>query len=159
MSEEREKTAARAAELFAEGFHCSQAVLNACAGLFREEPPPTELTAAMAAFSGGMFGSGQTCGALSGALAAIGFSLGKTSPKGENHKQMNRIGQEMVKEFAQLTSEHGGMSCTNIARIDWQDSEAVRRFRTDPNSTRRHCVHVVKETAGCLHDLVRKHLA
>jgi C_GCAxxG_C_C family probable redox protein len=158
MNEERDKTAAQAAGLFEEGFHCSQAVLAACAGLFREEPPPPELTAAMAAFSGGMFGSGQTCGALSGALAAVGFALGKTTPKGENHKQMNRIGQEMVKEFARLTSEYGGMSCTDIAKVDWQDSEAVRRFRTDPNSTRRHCVHVVRETGGCLHDLAKKHL-
>jgi C_GCAxxG_C_C family probable redox protein len=155
----RENIADRGAELFAEGFHCSQAVLQACAGLFREEPPPPELTAALAPFAAGMAGSGQTCGALTGALAAIGFALGKTTPSGTNHQQLNRLSQEMIKEFARITSEYGGMNCTNIAKIDWQDSEAVRKFRTDPGSTRRHCVKVVRETGGCLHDLVRKHLA
>lgn len=156
---DREKTADKAAELFAEGFHCSQAVLHACAGLFREEPPPSELTAAMSAFSGGMGMSGQTCGALSGALAAIGFALGKTTPKGTNHQQLNQLGHEMVSEFTRITSEYGGINCADIAKIDWQDSEAVQRFRTDPNSTRKCCVRVVRETGGCLHDLVRKHLA
>lgn len=156
---DREKTAAKAADLFGEGFHCSQAVLCACAGLFREEPPPSELTAAMAPFASGMLGSGQTCGALTGALAAVGFALGKTAPKGENHKAMGRIGQEMIKEFSRMTSEYGGMSCSDIARLDWQDSEAVKRFRTDPESRRKHCVQVVRETAACLHDLASRHLA
>ncbi len=154
----REKTAAKAADLFQEGFHCSQAVLSACAGLFREEPPPQELTAAMAPFASGMLGSGQTCGALTGALAAVGFALGKTSPKGENHKAMGRIGQELIKEFGRITCEYSGMSCSDIARLDWQDAEAVKRFRNDPDSRRKHCVRVVQETSACLHDLAAKHL-
>jgi len=154
----QEETAAKAAELFADGFHCSQAVLCACAGLFRYEPPPLELTAAMAPFASGMLGNGQTCGALTGALAAIGFALGKTTSKGENHKQMSQIGQDMIKEFRRITDEYGGMSCSDIARLNWQDGEAVRRFRTDPDSRRKHCVQVVKKTSACLHDLAKKHL-
>jgi C_GCAxxG_C_C family probable redox protein len=157
--QERENTVAKAEGLFADGFHCSQAVLNACAELFREEPPPLELTAAMASFAGGMGHSGHVCGALSGALAAIGFAMGKTSPKGENHRLLNKLGQEMISEFSRITSEYGSINCADIAQVDWQNSEAVRHFRTDPDSTRRHCVKVVRETGGCLHDLVRKHLA
>ncbi len=157
--QDQKTTAAKAAELFADGFHCSQAVLCACAGLFREEQPPQELIAAMAPFASGMVGSGQICGALTGALATIGFTLGKTTPKGMNHQKMNQVGQEMIKEFAKITEEYGGMNCADIAKIDWQDSEAIRQFRTDPNSRRKHCVQVVKETSTCLHDLVKKHLA
>lgn len=154
----REEVAVKAASLFNEGFHCSQAVLCACAGLFREESPPQELTAAMAPFASGMLGSGQTCGALTGALAAIGFALGKTVPTGENHKAMGRIGQEMIKDFIRITGEYGGVSCSDIARLNWQDSEAVKQFRTDPGSRRKHCVQVVRETSACLHDLAVKHL-
>lgn len=156
--EGRKDTAAKAAALFADGFHCSQAVLCACAGLFREEPPPQELIAAMAPFASGMVGSSQVCGALTGALATIGFALGKTAPKGMNHQQMNRIGEEMLKEFARITAEYGSINCADIAKVDWQDNEAVRQFRTDPNSRRQHCVRVVEETSGCLYDLVKKHL-
>lgn len=154
--EEREKVVDKAAALFAEGFHCSQAVLAACAGLFREEPPPPELTAAMIAFAGGMGRSGHVCGALSGALAAIGFALGKASPKAENHQLLNRLGHDMVQEFARITGQHGSMNCCDIAAVDWDDPEAVRRFRSDPDSSRRHCIRVVRETSGCLHDLVSK---
>ena len=157
--QDRETRAAKAAELFADGFHCSQAVLCACAGLFREEEPPQELIAAMAPFASGMVGSGQVCGALTGALATIGFTLGKTTPKGLNHQKMNLIGQEMMQEFTKITAEYGGMNCADIAQVNWQDNEAIRQFRTDPNSRRQHCVCVVKETSACLQDLVEKHLA
>jgi C_GCAxxG_C_C family probable redox protein len=156
---DRENTAVKAADLFNDGFHCSQAVLCACSKLFREEPPPPELTAAMAPFAAGMASSGQACGALSGALAAVGFALGKTAPKGENHKAMGQIGHKMVSEFTRITAEHGGINCADIAKVDWQDAEAVRQFRTDPDSRRKHCVRVVQETAAILHDLAKKHLA
>jgi C_GCAxxG_C_C family probable redox protein len=154
--EGREQVVDKAAALFAEGFHCSQAVLAACAGLFRKEPPPAELTAAMSTFAGGMGRSGHVCGALSGALAAIGFALGKTSPKAESHQVLNRLGHDMVEEFSRITSLHGSMNCADIAAVDWDNAEAVRRFRNDPESSRKHCIHIVKETAGCLHDLVSK---
>lgn len=51
---EREEMANKAVQLFADGFHCSQAVLCACAELFRNEPPSPEVVAAMAPFAGGM---------------------------------------------------------------------------------------------------------
>ena len=49
--------------------HGSQAILGAYAGLFRSQPPPAELMAAMAPFGGGMGSRGQVCGTLAGALA------------------------------------------------------------------------------------------
>ncbi len=153
----REETAARAAALFSNGFHCSQAVLSACSGLFREQQePPPELTAAMASFAGGM---GQVCGALTGALAAIGFTLGKTEPKGRNHRLLDRMSRKMVREFGRITREYGGMNCSDIAAVDWSDRKAVRQFRTDPDSRRKNCVAVVRDTGGCLHDLVQEHLS
>ena len=30
-----------------------------------------------------------------------------------------------------MSSGYGGMSCSDIARLDWQDSEAVKRFRAE----------------------------
>jgi C_GCAxxG_C_C family probable redox protein len=155
----REHTADTAAALFADGFHCSQAVFNACAPLFRDTPPPAELTAALAPFAGGMAQSGQICGSLSGALAVLGFTLGKTQAQMANHKLMNAVSQEMVHTFTQMTQQYGGICCSDIAAVDWQDPEAVERFRKDPQSTRRHCVHVVKETSACVYDLAQRLLA
>jgi C_GCAxxG_C_C family probable redox protein len=150
----REEVADKAVQLFADGFHCSQAVLCACAELFREEPPTPEVIAAMAPFAGGMGSTGNTCGALSGALATIGFTLGKTTPQQENHKQMCSISYAMVQKFAQITEPYGSIQCSDIAQIDWKDQEAVQNFRTNPDSTRKNCVHVVRETSNALYDLI-----
>ncbi|MCI5149927.1 MAG: C_GCAxxG_C_C family protein [Candidatus Electrothrix sp. MAN1_4] len=150
----REEIADKAAQLFADGFHCSQAVLCACAELFRDKPPTAEVIAAMAPFAGGMGSSSNTCGALSGALATIGFTLGKTTPQQENHKQMCSVSYAMVQKFAQITEPYGSIQCSDIAQIDWKDKDAVQNFRTNPDSTRKNCVHVVRETSNALYDLI-----
>jgi len=155
---EREEIADKAAQLFADGFHCSQAVLCACAELFRKEPPSPEVIAAMAPFAGGMGSSGKVCGALSGALATIGFSLGKTTPQQENHKQMGSISYAMIQKFAEITESYGSVNCADIAQVDWKDKEAVQNFRKNPDSTRKNCVRVVRQTSNALYDLVKDKL-
>ena len=67
-----------AGELFAQGYNCAQSVLLAfedITGLDRE-------TAARVAssFGGGIGGSGEVCGALTGALMALGLVVGNTDP-------------------------------------------------------------------------------
>ncbi|WP_339137166.1 MAG: C-GCAxxG-C-C family protein [Candidatus Electrothrix sp. GW3-4] len=150
----REEIADKAVQLFADGFHCSQAVLCACAELFRNEPPSPEVVAALAPFAGGMGSTGQVCGALSGALATIGFTLGKTSPQQENHKQMCSLSYAMIQKFTEITEPHGSIQCADIAQVDWKDKEAVHIFRTHPGSTRKNCIRVVRETSNALYDLI-----
>ncbi|MCI5137464.1 MAG: C_GCAxxG_C_C family protein [Candidatus Electrothrix sp. AR1] len=151
---EREKMAEKAVQLFADGFHCSQAVLCACAELFKNEPPSPEVVAAMAPFAGGMASSGQVCGALSGALATIGFTLGKTTPQQENHKQMGSVSSAMIQKFTEIAEPHGSIQCADIAQVDWKDKDAVQNFRKNPDSTRKNCVRVVRKTSNALYDLI-----
>ncbi|MCI5158464.1 MAG: C_GCAxxG_C_C family protein [Candidatus Electrothrix sp. AUS1_2] len=154
----REEMADRAVQLFAEGFHCSQAVLCACAELVKDEPPSPEVVAAMAPFAGGMGSTGRVCGALSGALATIGFTLGKTAPKQDNHQQMGSLSYAMIKKFHEITAPHGSINCVDIAQVDWKDKEAVHKFRTHPGSTRKNCIRVVRETSNALYDLITEKL-
>jgi len=158
-SEQREQMADKAVQLFAEGFHCSQAVFCACAELFKDEPPSPEVVAALAPFAGGMGSTGQVCGALSGALATIGFTQGKTRPQQENHKQMGSISYAMIQKFTEITEPHGSIQCADIAQVDWKDKKAVHIFRTHPGSTRKNCIRVVRETSNALYDLVTEKLA
>ncbi|MCI5208682.1 MAG: C_GCAxxG_C_C family protein [Candidatus Electrothrix sp. ATG2] len=151
---EREEIAEKAVQLFNDGFHCSQAVLCACAELFRDEPPSSEVVAAMAPFAGGMGSTGQVCGALSGALATIGYTLGKTTPQQDNHKQMCSVSYAMIQKFTEITQAHGSIQCSDIAQVDWKDKEAVQYFRKNPDSTRKNCVKVVRETSNVLYDLI-----
>ncbi|MCI5131333.1 MAG: C_GCAxxG_C_C family protein [Candidatus Electrothrix sp. EH2] len=157
-SEQREEIANRAVQLFADGFHCSQAVFCACAELFKEEPPSPEVIAALAPFAGGMGSTGQVCGALSGALATIGFTLGKTTPQQQNHKRMSGLSYAMIHKFTAITEPYGSIQCADIAKVDWKDKKAVHIFRTNPGSTRKNCIEVVRETCNALYDLVTEKL-
>ena len=150
----REQMAEKAVQLFADGFHCSQAVFCACAELFKDEAPSPEVVAALAPFAGGMGSTGQVCGALSGALATIGFTQGKTTPQQDNHKQMGSTSYAMIQKFTEITELHGSIQCADIAQVDWKDKEAVHIFRTHPGSTRKNCIRVVRETSNALYDLV-----
>ena len=115
--------------------------------------------AAMAPFGGGMGSSGQICGTLSGALAVIGFTQGKTDSQGHDHKLMWKLSHKMVMEFAEICRPYGGTNCIDIARVDWKDRKAVKQFYTDPDSKRKNCIKVVRETSKFLHTLITKELS
>ncbi len=108
----------------------------------------------MAPFGGGMGSSGQICGTLSGALAVIGFTLGKTTPEGKDHKLMWKMSYQMVREFEKITKEYGGTNCSDIARINWKDMDQVKQFYKDPDSSRQNCAKVVKATSDYLYKLI-----
>ncbi len=69
------------AELFASGLHCSQVVLGQWADDLGYDPE--ELHRAAAAFGGGMF-RGDTCGAVTGAMIAIGLKYGGSGEPDKN---------------------------------------------------------------------------
>ena len=108
----------------------------------------------MAPFGGGMGSSGQVCGTLAGALAVLGFTLGKTAPDERDHKLMWKLSRKMVAQFGVICQPYGGTNCVQIARVNWKNPLAVRSFYKDPDSRRQHCVRVIRETSRYLHHLV-----
>jgi len=79
---ERQAAGKRAVEYFGNGFHCAEAVATAVLEALGEEP--SEAAAHATAFGGGMGRTYQeACGALSGALIAIGHLHGRRRPNGE----------------------------------------------------------------------------
>ncbi len=113
--------------------------------------------AAMAPFGGGMGSSGQVCGCLSGALAVIGFTLGKTKAKEHDHKMMWKGSHQTVIRFAEITQEYGGTHCSDIAKVDWRDRQSVKKFYKDPEGCRKNCFHVIRETSYFLCTLVEEY--
>ena len=112
----------------------------------------------MAPFGGGLGSTGQVCGTLAGALAVIGFTLGKHAGRKQDHRLMWKISHQMVQEFGRICKPYGGIDCADIARIDWRDRDAVKKFYRDADSSRKHCVQVIRQTSDALYDLVRQHL-
>ena len=110
--------------------------------------------AALSPFGGGMASTGQICGILPGALAVIGFTLGKTKIQDKDHKLLWKTSQQMIENFTEITKKYGGANCFDIARVNWKDRAAVKEFYKNPDSTRQHCVNVIRETSDFLHDLI-----
>lgn len=144
-----EEMSEKAQKLFIDGFHCSQAIFAVGAEMLEVEAP--QVIAAMAPFGGGIASTGNVCGTLSGAIAAIGLLMGRTKPRARDHKAMWRMSYRMVKEFEAVTSCYGGIKCIDIARIDWKDRNQVKAFYKDPDSRRqKDCVRVIGETSLAL---------
>jgi C_GCAxxG_C_C family probable redox protein len=101
------------AELFMKGFDCSQVVLAECAGdlgITREEACRMS-----AAFGGGM-GVGETCGAVVGAMIALGLKYGHCREDAMEQKDvMNRKRAEFIEAFR---GKYGSCACRDLLGHD-----------------------------------------
>jgi C_GCAxxG_C_C family probable redox protein len=98
-----------ASERFAAGFSCSQAVFSAFApGL--SVPDETALRIA-SAFGGGVGRRGQVCGAVTGALMALGLARGHS----DNAEASKAATYEVVGEFVRrFEAAHGSITCRTL---------------------------------------------
>lgn len=99
----------KAAEMFREGFSCSQAVLAAYCEQFGMDKEQAYKIGS--SFGGGMH-LDQTCGAVTGALMVIGLKYGRTRAD-DIEAKMNTA--KKVVEFAKkFKARHGTISCTEL---------------------------------------------
>jgi C_GCAxxG_C_C family probable redox protein len=103
-----------AVDIFQQGFTCGQAVLVAFAerrGLSRE----AALRVACA-FGGGIARTGGTCGAVSGALMAIGLELGRTTVEDDAARERTYEAARVFLE--QFRRGHGSDVCRELLGVD-----------------------------------------
>jgi C_GCAxxG_C_C family probable redox protein len=107
---------------FKAGFSCSQAVLTS----FAEELGLDRDTANRVAcgFGGGMARTGNTCGAVTGALMVIGMKYGKTLPEDNAAREKTYA---LVQQFLwEYTRMHGSVNCTDLLGYDMRDPVQFR---------------------------------
>jgi len=111
--------AQEAVQCFKQGFSCSQAVLAAVSeplGLEREKA----LKIAQA-FGGGMARMGLTCGAVTGAMLAIGLKHGRTRPEDEEARERTyRLVHDLLRQFQ---ARHGSIVCRELIGVDLSTPE------------------------------------
>lgn len=103
-----------AAALFHEGFSCSQAVLGAVSdeyGLDRE----TALKLAQS-FGGGIARRADWCGAVTGALMAIGLRFGRT--RAEDAAARDRTYQACGEFILRFETRFGAVKCRDLLGCD-----------------------------------------
>jgi C_GCAxxG_C_C family probable redox protein len=138
-----------AAGVFADGFNCAQAVLAAFApelGLERE------LALRVAgAFGGGMGRMGEVCGAVTGALMAIGLRHGKYRAEGNAARDKTYA---LVQEFArQFRERHGALRCRELLGYDLSTPEG-RQAARDSGLHDTLCPQLVRGAAEIVEGLL-----
>jgi C_GCAxxG_C_C family probable redox protein len=114
----------KALEVFSNKYHCSQAVLAA----FSEELGMDEKTALKlgGCFGGGMC-KGEVCGAVTGALMAIGLKYGQCNTEDLiSRKLTNDKTNEMLELFQQ---KNGSYLCKDLLGYNIADTEELKIIR------------------------------
>jgi C_GCAxxG_C_C family probable redox protein len=133
----------RAEALFREGFSCSQAVLMAFApGLGMEE---RQAALVASAFGGGMARHGGTCGALTGALMALGLHAGHTTAQDSGTKDALYARAQVL--MAGFEERHGAAACRELTGVNMLDP-AERQAATDRGVFTTLCPQLVRTAAA-----------
>ncbi len=140
---------ARAEALFDDGYLCSQAVLMAFAGRFGLAEPDAARLAAP--FGAGIGRLGRTCGAVSGALMALGLACGHERPQDDDAKErVLELARTMVRRFESL---HGTVECRSLLGLDVSDPAQLERAR-DEAVFDRVCPAFVRDAATLAAELL-----
>lgn len=129
--------AAKAREHFlSQGFNCAESVL-----LANMESAGAEggwFPRVASGFGGGIARTGQVCGAITGALMAIGWARGRDTAD-QPKDDIYNLGEQLVRDF---TSEFGTTSCKMLIDVELSDPEEYKKAEKDGVFERQCAVFV-----------------
>ncbi|MCB5253971.1 MAG: C-GCAxxG-C-C family protein [Candidatus Cloacimonadaceae bacterium] len=132
------------------GFNCAQSVLSVFAEDFGL---PLELAMKLASSFGGGMKMAATCGALTGALMALGLACGYFEADDEDQKAAS---DEMTMELLRRwQKEIGPTDCKTILGYDVSDP-AQRELAIQAGALDHHCPKCIGKGAEILADLLAK---
>ncbi len=139
----------KALACFSEGFNCSQSVLAAFA---EENGLEREMALRVAgAFGAGMGRTAQTCGAVTGALMALGLTYGKTQAEDNaTREKCYAIAADFIQKFK---AQNNGLSCSELLGFDLSTPEG----RAQAQQTQRSatlCPHLVRNAVVLMEQLL-----
>lgn len=144
-------TAEKALNYFREGsgFNCAQAVLTAFASRLNLEEE-TALKAA-AAFGGGIGRTGGNCGAVSGALIAIGLRYGAVDIDDQVSKTAT---YEKAKQFLeQFKALHQTVVCRELTGYDFSNPEELQQFK-DRKVGASLCTGLIRDAVKLVEEII-----
>jgi C_GCAxxG_C_C family probable redox protein len=138
-------------ELFSQKYNCAQSVFAACAA--SEGLSEAQRLALAAPFGGGIARQGELCGALTGALLALGEAGGEAMAadpvvaRGALYERAQRLTEA-------FRSAHGSILCRELTRCSLNTEEGQRSYN-ERGVHQNLCTHIVVSTV----DLVDTTLA
>ena len=107
----------------------------------------------MGGFGGGIGGMGSVCGAVVGAVAALGVDRGKGTLEEKENSRLFPLSAELYRRFAEEIEV--SPLCRDITGIDFTRPEQVKAYRNSPEKTGR-CVKLVGRTAAMVYEMIRR---
>ncbi len=128
-------------EFFDTGFCCAESVLLSIA---RQKGIESDLIPKIATgFCGGISRSGNICGAVSGAVMALGIFYGREAPD-QTRYEFYKLVRQLMDEFAEL---HGSTNCRQLTGCNLLTPEGEAYYKA--NQIRQKC-RAYSETAARL---------
>lgn len=141
----------KALELFNAGFNCAQSVFTP----FAEECgiPRYQALKLATGLGAGMGRLQNTCGAVTGAILALGLYHGRSEL---TETQATEVTYQLVKTLVErFESLHGSSECRNILQLDLTTEDGQRVFR-EKNYRTTLCARCVKDAAHILNSLLEE---
>jgi C_GCAxxG_C_C family probable redox protein len=135
-----------ARDRFAEGFNCSQAVFCAYAPKFGINEEAALKIASP--FGGGVAHQGQVCGAVTGALMAIGLARGNATL--DQKDETYRLAEEYLERFQE---RHGTILCRELIGVDISTPEGLQRAR-EQDVFKSICPRLVQDATELVEEFI-----
>jgi len=124
MKDQPARLSQTAETLHLQGFNCSQAVFSTLA-----EPLGFDRSLALkiaSPFGGGIGRTGETCGAVSGALMALGLQSGYSEPDPQAKERVYALAREYMHRFQE---RYGSVACKALIGVDLSTPEGLQKAR------------------------------
>jgi C_GCAxxG_C_C family probable redox protein len=148
MKPQTEHFSKKAVDYFNQGYNCAQSVLLTMQeyyGIQENKLIPKIATA----FGGGIGRLGSLCGALTGAIIAIGLKYGTNEIILKKKEKTYKLAQKFYEQFAKAS---GSLFCKELIGYDLTDPEELDKARKS-NVHKEKCTHFVKEAVEILINL------
>jgi len=124
MNEKPSPSSHAAETLHLHGFNCSQAVFSTLA-----EPLGLDRSLALkiaSPFGGGIGRTGEICGAVSGALMALGLQFGFDEPDPQAKDRAYALAREYMRRFQE---RYGSVTCRTLIGVDLSTPAGLQKAR------------------------------
>lgn len=123
------------------GYACSQTMLLIALDLEGKENP--DLVRAIGGLRGGLDGSGEVCGALSGGMCFLSYFGGRGGDDEVENTNLPSMSKELYEWFVEYTAEYGGIDCRQILSGDLRNR--VERCPMVVRDTLEKCLLLLQE--------------
>ncbi len=136
-----------AVALFHQGFNCAQAVLSVFAPDFGLDQDRALRIAQ--GFGAGIGRTDETCGAVSGAVMALGLRYGCT--RADNSEAKEKIYAAVADFVQQFKMAHGSVACTDL--LGYNLSDSLQRAEAK-DVVQKRCPTLIRDAVALVENLV-----